>query len=98
MMTMTIHADDAFAEALRAHASSSGKSVNQTVKDLLAPILGLVKKHKGNADNSFMKFCGVLPKDAAADMNKAIKAQRKIDAASPMTSGAPQACRKQAAC
>ena len=79
MMTMTIHADDAFAEALRAHARSSGKSINQTVKDLLAPILGLVKKRKGETDNPFMKFCGVLPKDAASDMNKSIKAQRKID-------------------
>ena len=79
MMTMTIHADDAFAEALRAHARSSGKSINQTVKDLLAPILGLVKKRKGETDNPFMKFCGVLPKDASSDMNKSIKAQRKID-------------------
>ena len=50
MVTMTIHVDDAFAEALRAHARRSGKSVNQTVKDLLAPILGLVKKRKGEAD------------------------------------------------
>jgi len=79
MMTMTIHADDAFAEALRAHARSSGKSVNQTVKDLLAPILGLVRKHRGDDDNPFIKFCGVLPKDAVSDMNKALKAQRKID-------------------
>ena len=79
MTTMTIHADDAFAEALRAHARGSGKSVNQTVKDLLAPILGLVKKHKRDADNPFMKFCGVLPKEVAADMDKAIKVQRKID-------------------
>ena len=76
---MTIHADDAFAEALRAHARSSGTSVNQTVKDLLAPILGLVKRRRGDADNPFMRFCGVLPKDAASDMNKSIKAQRKID-------------------
>ena len=79
MMTMTIHADDAFAEALRAHARSSGKSVNQTAKDLLAPLLGLVKTHRGDTDNPFMKFCGVLPKDSASDMNKAIKSQRKID-------------------
>lgn len=51
------------------------------------PILGLVKKHKGDTDNPFMKFCGVLPKEAAREMDKAIKTQRRIDAAPPMTSG-----------
>ena len=80
MTTMTIHADEVFAEALRAHARISGKSINQTVKDLLAPILGIVKKRKDDTTNPFMKLCGVLPKDAASDMDKAIKAQRKIDA------------------
>ena len=76
---MTIHADDVFAEALRTHARKSGKSINQTVKDLLAPILGLVKKRVGDADNPFMKFCGVLPKGAGNELRKAVAAQRRID-------------------
>ena len=79
MTTMTIHADDVFAEALRAHARKSGKSINQTIKDLLAPILGIVKKRTGDAGNPFMKFCGVLPKDANIDLNRAIAEQRRID-------------------
>lgn len=79
MTTMTIHADDVFAEALRTHARKSGKSINQTVKDLLAPILGLVKKRVGDADNPFMKFCGVLPKGAGNELRKAVAAQRRID-------------------
>ena len=79
MTTMTIHADDVFAEALRTRASKSGKSINQTVKDLLAPILGLVKKRVGDADNPFMKFCGVLPKGAGNELRKAVAAQRRID-------------------
>ena len=79
MTTMTIHADDAFAEALRTHARKSGKSINQTVKDLLAPILGIVKKRTGDAGNPFMKFCGVLPKDASINLNRAIAEQRRID-------------------
>ena len=79
MTTMTIHADDVFAEALRVHARKSGKSINQTVKDLLAPILGLVKKRTGDAGNPFMKFCGVLPKGSAADLNRAVADQRRID-------------------
>ena len=80
MITMTIHADDVFAEALRVHARKSGKSINQTVKDLLAPVLGLVKKKRaGDAGNPFMKFCGVLPKGSAADLNRAVADQRRID-------------------
>ena len=79
MTTMTIHADDVFAEALRTHARKSGKSINQTVKDLLAPILGLVKKRAGDADNPFMKFCGVLPKGAGDELSKAVASQRRID-------------------
>ena len=80
MTTMTIHADDVFAEALSVHARKSGKSINQTVKDLLAPVLGLAKKKRaGDAGNPFMKFCGVLPKGAAVDLNKAVADQRRID-------------------
>lgn len=80
MTTMTIHADDVFAEALRVYARKSGKSINQTIKDLLAPVLDLVKKKPmGDAGNPFMKFCGVLPKGAAADLNRAVADQRRID-------------------
>ena len=79
MKTMTIHADEAFSEALREQAHKSGKSINQTVKDLLAPILGLVKKKTTDADNPFMKLCGVLPSGAGVEMDKEIRAQRRID-------------------
>ena len=79
MTTMTIHADDVFAEALRTYARRSGKSITQTVNDLLAPILGIVKKRTGDADNPFMKFCGVLPKDTKVNFDKAIATQRRID-------------------
>ena len=79
MPTMTIHADDLFAEALREYARRSRKSVNQTVKDLLSPILGIAKKHTDDKDNPFMKFCGVLPKEDGVDIETAINAQRVID-------------------
>ena len=79
MTTMTIHADDVFAEALRSHARMSGKNISQTVKDLLAPMLGIVKRRNDDADNPFMKFCGVLPKDASVNLGKAIAAHRRID-------------------
>ena len=77
MTTMTIHAEDAFAEALRLRARETGTSINQFVKDTLAPILGLAKKH--DAENPFLKFCGVLPKGERKRMDDAIIAQRTID-------------------
>lgn len=55
MTTMTIHAEDDFAVALRAYARSFGKSVNQTVKDVFAPILGLSEPA---AENLWVRFYG----------------------------------------
>ena len=51
MTTVTIHAEDAFAAALREYADRLGKSVNQTVKDLLSPILGLIKVDESDRVN-----------------------------------------------
>ena len=79
MPTITIHADDLFAEALREYARRSRKSVNQTVKDLLSPILGIEKKPTDDKDNPIMKFCGVLPKEDVVAIKTAINAQRVID-------------------
>ena len=41
MTTMTIHADDVFAEALRVHARKSGKSIPYRHRDSSQP-LGIV--------------------------------------------------------
>ena len=38
MTTMTIHVEDDFAEALRAHARAVGTSVNRAVKEMLSPL------------------------------------------------------------
>ena len=57
MMTMTIHADDLFALALKRYAADLGKSINQTVKDVFAPILGLATK-SAEHESPFDKFYG----------------------------------------
>ena len=80
MTTMTIHADDDFATALRSYASECGKSVNQTRKDLLAPILGLVNREVVDKDNPFMRFCGVLDRKDSKELRKSLAAQRVVDA------------------
>ena len=50
MNTMTIHADDVYAAALRAYAEKIGKSISQTIQLITAPTLGFI---------SFRcRFCG----------------------------------------
>ena len=76
MVTMTIHADEAFAEALRAYADGVGKSINQTVKDILTPILGLAKKDN---ETPWSKFYGARPEIDASAWNREISEMRTID-------------------
>ena len=57
MTTMTIHADDMFALALKRYAADLGKSINQTMKDVFAPILGLAAK-SAEYKSPFGRFYG----------------------------------------
>ena len=80
MTTMTIHVEDDFAEALRAHARAVGTSVNRAVKELLSPLLGLSKTGASESDNPYMKFCGILRKGEADRLRDSVARQRTIDA------------------
>jgi len=75
MVTMTIHADDAFAEALRTYAEGLGKSVNQTIKDILRPILGLAQK-KSERETPWSRFYGAMPEIDVDSWNREISEMR----------------------
>lgn len=79
MTTLSIHTDDIFADALRAYAQASGKSVNQTVKDLLAPILGLDHAPESDQTNPYMKLCGILRKNEENALQNVLAEQRTVD-------------------
>ena len=79
MTTVTIHAEDAFAAALREYADRLGKSVNQTVKDLLSRILGLIKVGESDRVNRWKAVYGCVPKEEADAVRNAIAAQHSID-------------------
>ena len=79
MTTVTIHAEDAFATALREYADRLGKSVNQAVKDLLSPILGLQSDNAPTRVNQWKAVYGCIPKMEADFVRKAIAAQHVID-------------------
>jgi len=78
MTTMTIHADDPFAVALRAYAADLGKSVNQTVKAVFAPILGLAAAEPKKA-NPWSRFAGALPDIDCARWDASVREDRQID-------------------
>ncbi len=80
MTTMTIHVEDDFAEALRAHARAVGTSVNRAVKELLSPLLGLAKTGASESDNPYLRFCGILRKGEADRLRDSVARQRTIDA------------------
>ena len=79
MTTVTIHAEEAFATALREYAGRLGKSVNQAVKDLLSPILGLHSDHATNRVNQWKAVYGCIPKKESTFVRKAIASQHVID-------------------
>ena len=76
MTTMTIHAEDAFAVALRNYARTLGKSVNQTVKDVFAPILGLAEPE---AESPWARFYGAGAEIDSRAWKKDLASLRKID-------------------
>ncbi len=79
MTTVTIHADDSFATALREYADRLGKSVNQAVKDLLSPVLGLCKADASGRVNRWKAVYGCISKREADAVRKTIAAQHSID-------------------
>lgn len=79
MTTVTIHAEDAFATELRKYADRLGKSVNQAVKDLLSPVLGLNNGNVPNRVNQWKAIYGCIPKKEAEFVREAIAEQHVID-------------------
>ena len=80
MTTVTIHAEDDFAIALRAYAARLGKSVNQAVKDFLSPVLGLGNVADSARVNPWKAVYGCVPRRESESVRKAVAAQHSIDA------------------
>lgn len=77
MTTMTIHAEDAFAVALRNYAARLGKSVNQAVKDLVSPMIGYGEESAHV--NPWAEFYGCISQEEADELRAAVAEQRQID-------------------
>jgi hypothetical protein len=78
---LTIHSiDPVLSGRISSLARREGKSLNQTVKDVLAEHFGLKPKHGGQPlDNGIMSLCGILSHKDADELRKAQEAFRTID-------------------
>lgn len=79
MTTMSIHVEDAFAQALRDFAMKSGSSVNQAVKSILAPVLGFTETGTAVLQDPYSDVIGGLSHEDAEEMMRTVSAQRVID-------------------
>lgn len=60
MTTLTIHAlDTTLSHKLKAYAAEQQKSLNQSVKELLATALGITAPRKKDHRDEFKELCGV---------------------------------------
>ena len=80
--TLTLHAiDPALSKRLSARAQREGKSLNQTVKDILAGHLGLRSAGTTAPRNDIMRFCGILTAGDAKILRDAQEPFSRIDPA-----------------
>ena len=67
--TLTIHElEPTTAKLLMVYARRQSKSLNQSVKDLLAVALGVVPKPRMKVDNGLSRFRGCVDSKAASDL------------------------------
>ncbi len=82
MNTLTIHAlETAVEKRVRAKARRDGKSLNQTLKELLATSVGVGLSHVANHRADFAEFCGIWTAQDASDFEAATSDLENFDKA-----------------
>ena len=57
---LTFRAENDFIEAIRAYSDGKGMSVNAALKEIIAPVIGFVRRRGTIPRNDLGKFCGIL--------------------------------------
>jgi len=79
MTTMTIHADDALANAIRAAAADAGQSVNKFIQATMGAALGLFKSRKARPRPDFMDIGIGISKEGYEELMSVQKDFEVID-------------------
>ena len=58
---LTFRAEKDFIEAIRAYSAKRGQSVNTVLKEIIAPVVGFVRRRSSSMpQNNLARFCGAL--------------------------------------
>lgn len=57
---LTFRAESDFIDAIRAYSDKKGVSVNAALKEIIAPVIGFVRRRATTPRNDLEKFCGIL--------------------------------------
>jgi hypothetical protein len=80
MSTLTIHALDAVVEKrIRAKAHKDGRSLNQTLKELLAMSVGAGPSPMADHRTEFAEFCGIWTAQDAHEFKAATSDLEAVD-------------------
>ncbi len=80
MSTLTIHALDAAVEKrIRAKAKRDGRSLNRTLKELLARSVGVSPAPAADHRADFAEFCGIWTPEDAREFKAATADLERID-------------------
>lgn len=81
MTTLTIHAlGTTLSHKLKAYAAEQQKSLNQSVKELLAIALGITAPRKRDHRDEFMELCGVWSDKEVREFQKNTACFSEIEA------------------
>ena len=80
-VALTFRADRRFIEALKTYADGLGVSVNNAMKDIIAPVIGLGKKRRTSDSprNDLGRFCGCLKDIDCGNLEESLVDAGKID-------------------
>ena len=80
MTTLTVHAlDTILSRKLKAYATEQQKSLNQSVKELLASALGITAPSKKDHHDDFVALCGVWSDKEVREFEKNTACFSEID-------------------
>ena len=77
---LTFRAESDFIEAIRAYSDDKGMSVNAALKEIIAPVVGFVRRRSSSMPrNNLARFCGALKDVDCKELEESQKAFSTID-------------------
>ena len=77
---LTFRAEKDFIEAIRAYSAERGQSVNAALREIIAPVVGFVRRRSTTMPrNNLARFCGALKDVDCKELEESQKAFSTID-------------------